>query len=54
VLVLENGKVAEFEPPHLLLSREGTIFGEMVNATGSANAAVIREIARDHYDLIRH
>ncbi|ORY40165.1 P-loop containing nucleoside triphosphate hydrolase protein [Rhizoclosmatium globosum] len=54
VLVLENGKVAEFEPPHLLLSREGTIFGEMVNATGSANAAVIGEIARDHYDLIRH
>ncbi|KAJ3292413.1 hypothetical protein HDU79_001439 [Rhizoclosmatium sp. JEL0117] len=49
VLVLENGKVAEFEPPHLLLSREGTIFGEMVNATGVANAAVIREIAKDHY-----
>ncbi|ORY40142.1 P-loop containing nucleoside triphosphate hydrolase protein [Rhizoclosmatium globosum] len=49
VLVLENGRVAEFEPPHLLLSREGTIFGEMVNATGVANAAVIREIAKDHY-----
>ncbi|ORY40168.1 P-loop containing nucleoside triphosphate hydrolase protein [Rhizoclosmatium globosum] len=49
VLVLENGKVAEFEPPHLLLSREGTIFGEMVNATGVANAAVIRDIAKDHY-----
>ncbi|TPX67141.1 hypothetical protein CcCBS67573_g07611 [Chytriomyces confervae] len=51
VLVLDNGKVAEFDAPHVLLNKEGSIFGEMVQATGSANAAVIAEIAREQYLL---
>ncbi|KAJ3015358.1 UNVERIFIED_CONTAM: Multidrug resistance-associated protein 1 [Siphonaria sp. JEL0065] len=50
ILVLEHGKVAEFEAPHLLLTREGSIFGEMVDATGVSNAAVIRDIAKEHYN----
>ncbi|KAJ3281658.1 Multidrug resistance-associated protein 1 [Rhizoclosmatium sp. JEL0117] len=50
VLVLDQGKVAEFEPPHLLLSRDDSIFSEMVNATGAANAAVIRAIAKEHFE----
>ncbi|KAJ3024402.1 UNVERIFIED_CONTAM: hypothetical protein HDU68_008191 [Siphonaria sp. JEL0065] len=39
ILVPEHGKVAEFDSPHLLLLRENSIFGEIVNATGVANAA---------------
>ncbi|KAI9340551.1 P-loop containing nucleoside triphosphate hydrolase protein [Obelidium mucronatum] len=50
ILVLEHGRVAEFEEPHLLLSKQSSIFGEMVEATGVANAAVIREIAKEHYE----
>ncbi|KAJ3067462.1 hypothetical protein HDU99_003519 [Rhizoclosmatium hyalinum] len=49
ILVLDHGKVAEFEAPHLLLSRD-SIFTEMVNATGVANAAVVRAIAKDRYE----
>ncbi|KAJ3222977.1 Multidrug resistance-associated protein 1 [Chytriomyces hyalinus] len=48
VLVLDNGKVAEFDAPHVLLNKDGSIFREMVQATGAANAAVIAEIAREH------
>ncbi|KAJ3132216.1 hypothetical protein HK100_005540 [Physocladia obscura] len=48
VLVLDNGKVAEFDSPYVLLGKENSIFKEMVNATGVANAAVITEIATKH------
>ncbi|KAJ3119275.1 Multidrug resistance-associated protein 1 [Physocladia obscura] len=50
VLVLDKGNVAEFDAPHILLSRSESIFSEMVSATGIANAAVIREIAESHYN----
>ncbi|KAI8612179.1 P-loop containing nucleoside triphosphate hydrolase protein [Chytriomyces sp. MP71] len=50
VLVLDNGKVAEFDAPHVLLQNEKSIFRDMVGATGAANAAVIAEIAQEHYN----
>ncbi|KAJ3407462.1 Multidrug resistance-associated protein 1 [Chytriomyces hyalinus] len=53
VLVLENGKVAEFDAPHVLLNKDGSIFRDMVQTTGVANAAVIAEVARDH-NLLGH
>nr|KAJ3421417.1 hypothetical protein HK105_003607 [Polyrhizophydium stewartii] len=49
VLVLDTGRIAEFDAPHVLLGRSGSVFGEMVDATGAANAAVIRQIAADHF-----
>ncbi|KAI8621103.1 P-loop containing nucleoside triphosphate hydrolase protein [Chytriomyces sp. MP71] len=49
ILVLDQGRVAEFDAPHVLLSREGSIFGEMVQATGAANAVVIADIAKSHF-----
>ncbi|KAL2918978.1 hypothetical protein HK105_201248 [Polyrhizophydium stewartii] len=49
VLVLDGGRIAEFDPPHVLLGRSGSVFGDMVDATGAANAAVIRQIAADHF-----
>nr|KAJ3419949.1 Multidrug resistance-associated protein 1 [Polyrhizophydium stewartii] len=47
VLVLDGGRIAEFDAPHVLLGRAGSVFGDMVEATGAANAAVIRQIAAD-------
>ncbi|KAJ3116308.1 hypothetical protein HK100_001100 [Physocladia obscura] len=49
VLVLEKGKVAEFDAPYSLLRKENSIFREMVNATGDSNAAVFANIAKNHY-----
>ncbi|KAL2919344.1 hypothetical protein HK105_200987 [Polyrhizophydium stewartii] len=49
VLVLDGGRIAEFDAPHVLLGRAGSVFGDMVDATGAANAAVIRQIAADHF-----
>ncbi|KAL2912418.1 hypothetical protein HK105_208121 [Polyrhizophydium stewartii] len=49
VLVLDTGRIAEFDAPHVLLGRAGSVFGDMVEATGAANAAVIRQIAADHF-----
>ncbi|KAL2920007.1 hypothetical protein HK105_200073 [Polyrhizophydium stewartii] len=49
VLVLDAGRIAEFDAPHVLLGRAGSVFGDMVEATGAANAAVIRQIAATHY-----
>ncbi|KAJ3096663.1 Multidrug resistance-associated protein 1 [Physocladia obscura] len=49
VLVLENGSVVEFDAPYVLLQKENSTFREMVNATGSSNAAVIAELAKEHY-----
>ncbi|KAI8611659.1 P-loop containing nucleoside triphosphate hydrolase protein [Chytriomyces sp. MP71] len=48
VLVLENGNAAEFDTPSALLEQEGSLFNEMVNAAGNANASAIREIAFAH------
>ncbi|KAL2914572.1 hypothetical protein HK105_205923 [Polyrhizophydium stewartii] len=49
VLVLDGGRIAEFDAPHVLLGRAGSVFGDMVDATGDANAAVIRQIAAEHF-----
>ncbi|KAL2920234.1 hypothetical protein HK105_200302 [Polyrhizophydium stewartii] len=49
VLVLDGGRIAEFDAPHVRLGRSGSVFGDMVDATGAANAAVIRQIAADHF-----
>nr|KAJ3420864.1 hypothetical protein HK105_005075 [Polyrhizophydium stewartii] len=48
-LVLDGGRIAEFDAPHVLLGRAGSVFGDMVDATGAVNAAVIRQIAAEHY-----
>lgn len=44
ILVLDAGKVAEFDTPSKLLSRE-TIFSSMVDSTGPATSAFLRKIA---------
>ncbi|KAI9335777.1 P-loop containing nucleoside triphosphate hydrolase protein [Obelidium mucronatum] len=52
ILVLDNGEVAEFDSPAVLLGRDGhdgsavSIFAAMVNETGTQNAAALKAIAK--------
>ncbi|KAJ3000797.1 hypothetical protein HDV02_003599 [Globomyces sp. JEL0801] len=45
ILVLDNGTVAEFDSPYNLLKNPTSIFSELTDASGPANAALIRELA---------
>jgi ABC-type multidrug transport system fused ATPase/permease subunit len=46
VLVMARGALAEQGPPHELLERAGSLFGELVASLGPAAAAALREQAR--------
>ncbi|KAJ3115025.1 hypothetical protein HK100_001489 [Physocladia obscura] len=52
ILVLDGGKVAEFDSPLNLLSRDGrdgksiSIFAAMIGETGAQNAAALKELAK--------
>ncbi|KAJ3207917.1 Multidrug resistance-associated protein 1 [Entophlyctis luteolus] len=50
VLVLDNGSVKEFDAPYVLLQDATSVFTELVNATGAANAAAIAAVAEEHYN----
>ncbi|SPQ98048.1 unnamed protein product (mitochondrion) [Plasmodiophora brassicae] len=45
VLVLDKGRVAEFDTPAALLARDDSILSSLVNETGPTNAALLRRIA---------
>uniref|UniRef100_H2YL85 Uncharacterized protein n=1 Tax=Ciona savignyi TaxID=51511 RepID=H2YL85_CIOSA len=45
VMVLDQGRVAEFDQPHILLDQENGLFSDMVAASGQAEAKALREIA---------
>ncbi|RKO86314.1 P-loop containing nucleoside triphosphate hydrolase protein [Blyttiomyces helicus] len=49
VLVLADGELAELNSPAALLSRPDSLFNELAEATGPANAALIREIATSRW-----
>ncbi|KAI9341530.1 P-loop containing nucleoside triphosphate hydrolase protein [Zopfochytrium polystomum] len=46
VIVLDGGRIVEMDSPHALLGRDST-FSQLVESTGSANAAAIRDVARE-------
>ncbi|KAI8906138.1 P-loop containing nucleoside triphosphate hydrolase protein [Powellomyces hirtus] len=48
VLVLRDGRFVEFDSPHVLLADPSSLFTDLVEASGSANAAVIRDIVARH------
>ena len=50
VLVLDNGCVAEFDHPHILLQKSDGIFKSLVSNTGSNMSARLARVARDAYD----
>nr|CAB3219633.1 multidrug resistance-associated protein 4 [Phallusia mammillata] len=50
VLVLENGRVVEFDEPHVLLSNTDGAFSKMVESIGKSEARELKDIARKVYD----
>ncbi|KAI8907846.1 P-loop containing nucleoside triphosphate hydrolase protein [Gorgonomyces haynaldii] len=49
VLVLQDGEVAEFDRPHLLLQNPDSLFTQLTDASGPSNAQIIRDIALEKY-----
>jgi len=47
ILVMDSGKVAEFDSPLVLLDDPNSIFSELVNATGTVSAAALRKQAEE-------
>ncbi|XP_078483709.1 ATP-binding cassette sub-family C member 4 [Ciona intestinalis] len=45
VMVLDQGRLIEFDEPHVLLGNEDGIFTQMVDATGRSEAKALRQIA---------
>ncbi len=54
VLVLDAGKVIEFDEPHLLLQNENGLFASMVKMTGKGMANNLKEMAQIAYDNRRN
>ncbi|CAI4226268.1 unnamed protein product [Auanema sp. JU1783] len=52
VLVLKDGEVAEIATAHELLQKPESLLSSLVEETGSANAALLRKIAKQAYDHI--
>lgn len=47
ILLLDSGRVLEYDPPEELLSREGSAFSKMVQSTGEANAQYLRKLVEE-------
>ncbi len=54
VLVLDAGRVIEFDEPHLLLQNENGLFASMVQMTGKGMANTLKEMAQIAYDNRRN
>ena len=50
ILVLDGGAVAEFDHPHALLEKAGSIFAGLVEELGAANAASLRATAKENFE----
>lgn len=50
VLVMDKGKAAEFDSPTNLLSINGGIFSDLVDATGAESSKALRELAKEASD----
>ena len=49
ILVLADGEKVEFDTPHKLLSNPDSLFSQLSDATGSANAALLKKIGLDKH-----
>lgn len=54
VLVLDAGRLIEFDEPHLLLQNENGLFASMVRMTGKGMAQSLKEMAKISYDNKRN
>lgn len=52
VLVMDQGRVNQFDHPHLLLQDESGIFTGMVQSTGAQESERLKEIAKHAYESI--
>lgn len=50
VLVMDQGRVNQFDAPHLLLQEEGGIFAGMVQSTGLQESERLKEIAKQAFE----
>eukprot|EP00002_Diphylleia_rotans_P003707 TRINITY_DN1258_c0_g1_i3.p1 TRINITY_DN1258_c0_g1~~TRINITY_DN1258_c0_g1_i3.p1 ORF type:complete len:1141 (+),score=233.81 TRINITY_DN1258_c0_g1_i3:1334-4756(+) len=50
ILVLDNGRIGEFDHPHQLLNREDSLFSGLVNETGAATSQLLRQQAKQSWD----
>lgn len=50
IMVLDNGRIKEFDPPHLLLQNEKSVLNQLVKQRGTLEANLLREIARHKYE----
>lgn len=50
VLVMDQGRVNQFDHPHLLLQEQSGIFSGMVLSTGPQESDRLKEIAKQAYD----
>ncbi|KAJ3194255.1 hypothetical protein HK101_003141 [Irineochytrium annulatum] len=50
VLVLDHGRIVEFDAPHVLLSNPDSAMSALVANTGSADAALIRKLAAESFN----
>ncbi|KAJ3165032.1 Multidrug resistance-associated protein 1 [Geranomyces variabilis] len=49
VLVMRDGRRAEYDAPYVLLQRDDSEFSKLVKATGNANAALVATLAKEAY-----
>ena len=49
VLVMDAGKIVEFDHPHELLKKEDGHLRSLVDQTGSSTANYLMEIAQDNF-----
>ncbi|XP_022909501.2 probable multidrug resistance-associated protein lethal(2)03659 [Onthophagus taurus] len=54
VLVMDSGKMVEFDHPHKLLQNSDGYFSKMVDETGPSMSANLREIAKFTFDKLSH
>ncbi|POO04133.1 ATP-binding cassette containing protein [Trema orientale] len=50
ILLLDAGRVIEYDTPEELLSKEDSAFSKMVQSTGAANAQYLRSLVRERED----
>ncbi|XP_034938713.1 multidrug resistance-associated protein 4-like [Chelonus insularis] len=53
VLVLENGRVLEFDHPHILLQNPAGVFTKMLNETGSSMINKLKKISENSYNTLK-
>lgn len=51
IMVMDAGRVREFDWPHVLLQRDGGTLRDMVEATGAQEALSLKQVAAETYTL---